>query len=43
MTYERALSILASRGIYEPSVIVLARNDGISRMAAARQLLAASM
>lgn len=43
MAYERALSILASRGIYEPSVLALAREENISRMAAARRLLAASL
>lgn len=43
MTYARALSVLAARGIYEPSVAALAKQEDISLLAAARRLLAASV
>jgi hypothetical protein len=42
MAYARALSTLAARGIFEPQVATLAREEKISLMAAARRLLAAT-
>jgi hypothetical protein len=43
MTYERALAVLSDRGITEPQVVLLSRQEGISRLRAARRLLAASV